>query len=119
MMSTFDLCDPTGSCGQRNVTTVPTQALALLNNRFVHDRSEQLAATIFEDNQDQTDQIQQAWLRILQRQPSEQEVTLAKQHFTVQRQFISSGHPSLSPEALALASLCHVLLNSNEFIYID
>ena len=24
-----------------------------------------------------------------------------------------------SPELLALASLCHVLLNSNEFIYVD
>lgn len=119
MMSTFDLCDPTGSCGQRSVTTVPTQALALLNNRFVHERSEQLAATITADNQVQQEQIHQVWLRILKRRPSEQEVALATQHLTIQSQFISPGDHSLSPDTLAVASLCHVLLNSNEFIYID
>ena len=27
--------------------------------------------------------------------------------------------PPESPEQLALASLCHVLLNANEFIYVD
>lgn len=36
MMTTFDLCDPTQSCGKRDVTTVPTQALTMLNNEFVH-----------------------------------------------------------------------------------
>lgn len=119
MMSTFDLCDPTGSCGQRNVTTVPTQALALLNNRFVHDRSEQLAAIILAGVRSETDQIHQAWLSVLKRHASGQEVLMAKQHLAVQRQSFSPDHPSRSPEALALASLCHVLLNSNEFIYID
>ena len=32
----------------------------------------------------------------------------------------SSNLPALrTPESLALASLCHVLLNTNEFLYVD
>jgi hypothetical protein len=118
-MSTFDLCDPTGSCGQRNVTTVPTQALALLNNRFVHERSEQLAAMILAGDRSETVQIHQAWLSVLKRRASEQEVLMARQHLAVQLKSFSPDHPTLSPEAFALSSLCLVLLNSNEFIYID
>ena len=74
---------------------------------------------IFSDDASETDQIHQAWLSVLKRRASEQEVSLAKQHLAVQRKSFSPDHPSLSPQALALASLCHVLLNSNEFIYID
>ncbi|MDG2222440.1 MAG: DUF1553 domain-containing protein [Rubripirellula sp.] len=84
MMTTFDLCDPTLSCGQRNVTIVPTQALALLNNRFVHQRSEHLAKVIFEGWTDREEQIRQAWSRVLQRQPSEREIAAATRHLVNQ-----------------------------------
>jgi hypothetical protein len=36
-----------------------------------------------------------------------------------QRFDISTAPPQPTPEILALQSLCHVLLNSNEFIYVD
>ncbi|MEM7384269.1 MAG: PSD1 and planctomycete cytochrome C domain-containing protein [Verrucomicrobiota bacterium] len=45
MMTTFDLCDPTQSCGQRDVTLVPTQALALLNHPFYNEESAVRAVT--------------------------------------------------------------------------
>ena len=57
MMTTFDFCDVTQTCGQRDVTTVPTQALALLNNRFVHDRSEALARSIASETAGPEDQV--------------------------------------------------------------
>jgi hypothetical protein len=125
MMTAFDLCDATLSCGQRDVTIVPTQALALLNNRFVHDRGQHLAAAIIEKEKNETAQIQQAWLQILKRLPTGQEHEMAVRHVSTQRRTFSSLESELkqprrlAPETLALASLCHVLLNSNEFIYID
>ncbi|MBG7608376.1 MAG: DUF1553 domain-containing protein, partial [Verrucomicrobia bacterium] len=39
MMEVFDAPDPSASCGQRNGTTVPTQALALLNDPFVRNQA--------------------------------------------------------------------------------
>ena len=43
LMTVFNFTDTTLPCGQRDVTTEPTQALALLNNEFVHEQSEALA----------------------------------------------------------------------------
>ena len=46
LMTAFDFSDTTASCGQRDVTTVAPQALALLNNHFTHSQSEALANRI-------------------------------------------------------------------------
>ncbi|MEZ6061400.1 MAG: PSD1 and planctomycete cytochrome C domain-containing protein [Planctomycetaceae bacterium] len=114
MMTTFDQCDTTLPCGQRDVTTVPTQALAMLNNDFVHARSRALAARVQTAAPDDLgEQITAAWRFVLGRAPDDDERRLAMQHLTSQ----TSRH-SLS-EQQALASLCHVLLNSNEFLYVD
>lgn len=85
MMTTFDLCNATLSCGQRDVTTVPTQALALLNNDFVHGRSEHLARSIIQTGGTTESQIRSAWNRILKRAPTADELRLAHRHLNVQR----------------------------------
>ena len=104
MMTTFDLCDPTLSCGQRDVTIVPTQALALLNNPFVHDRSEHLAAEILKAKAKATDQVKLAWSRVLRRQPTAYELALSLKHVSKQHELFSKPpeeRPVESPEALA------------------
>lgn len=87
-MTRFDLCDPTQSCGQRTVTTAPTQALAMMNNQFVHDRSNALASQILAQHgtsaDEQADCIRAAWKSILRRQPSANERQLAAQHLAEQ-----------------------------------
>ncbi len=118
MMTVFDLCDATGSCGQRSVTTVPTQALALMNNRFVHQRGQHLAAQIISHRPQLAQQVEMVWSRILGRRPTKDELNLAMNHVTTQsKTFASSQEPSA--DVWALASLCHVLMNSNEFLYVD
>lgn len=117
MMTTFDLCDTTLPCAQRDVTTVPTQALAMLNNDFVYARSEALARRV-ETTSTKTDgQVVAAWKFILSREPTANEQELAQRHLESQsRNFESAG---VDTKHHALASLCHVLLNSNEFLHID
>lgn len=125
LMTAFDLSDATGPCGQRSVTLVPTQSLALLNNQFVHDRSQHLAELILVDSTETTEQAQRVWSAILRRTPSRSELAASVQHLDKQRaafaeqvELLPAGDKRTS-EQLALASLCHVLLNSNEFIYVD
>ena len=89
MMTTFDLCDPTLSCGQRNVTTVPTQSLALLNNRFVHQRSEQLAVRISSKTTDRKQQVRLAWSQVLSREPTVAEEQAALLHLESQTQLFA------------------------------
>jgi hypothetical protein len=91
MMTTFDLNEPTLSCGQRNVTIVPTQALALLNNQFVHDRSEQLATEIQKSATDVREQVQLAWRSVLKREPTAVELQRSLKHVAIQTKAFSGS----------------------------
>jgi hypothetical protein len=117
LMTTFDFCDTTLPCGQRDVSVVAPQALALLNGDFAHEQSKAVAARVrAAAGQDPLAQVRAAWRLVLARVPSETESSAALAHLTRQRQHFES-----SPQAdeLALSSLCHALLNCNEFIYVD
>ncbi|MDP7049152.1 MAG: DUF1549 and DUF1553 domain-containing protein [Verrucomicrobiota bacterium] len=116
LMTTFDFSDTTASCGKRDVTTVAPQALALLNNQFTHAQSEAFAKRLAEHAADTVEQINLAWQLAFGRNPSDRELGQAENHLRVQRQHFDNCN---NPGHLALASLCHVLLNCNEFIYVD
>ena len=80
-MTTFDFSDTTLPCGQRDVTTVAPQALALMNNHFVHLQSTTFARRILQEaGHDHTAQITRAWHLALGRPPSPQELSEAAQH---------------------------------------
>ncbi|MGK0185583.1 MAG: hypothetical protein ACI9R3_001361 [Verrucomicrobiales bacterium] len=130
MMSAFDLCDTSQSCGKRDVTTVPTQALVMLNNSFVHERSQHLAAILFEQTPHLSnpqnhlmEMANLAWRHILMRDPTERELESVSRYFQdrlkVHNSVNGEINTGLSPQQLTLASLCHVLINSNEFVYLD
>jgi hypothetical protein len=90
LLTTFDFADTTLPCGERNVTTVAPQALALLNNEFPHGRSIALArraiaaATEAEAANALDSQLTAAWRFTLGREPAPVELQLAREH--VQRQ---------------------------------
>jgi hypothetical protein len=127
LMTTFDFADTTQPCSQRNVSTVAPQALALLNNDFVHQESTALAQRVRRDApDDQYAQVERAWWLALSRAPTGDERAQAAAHLQTQRKNLTeqanAAGESLSDDVLhtqALASLCHVLLNLNEFIYVD
>ncbi|MEX2119184.1 MAG: DUF1549 and DUF1553 domain-containing protein [Pirellulales bacterium] len=124
LMTTFDFADTTQPCSQRNISTVAPQALALLNNHFVHGQSTALAERVAREAGSQAaDRIERAWWLALGRAPTLAEREAALAHLEVQRErFAAANNASAAtpdPQHLALASLCHVLLNTNEFIYVD
>lgn len=85
MMTTFDFCDATQPCGQRDISTLPTQALTLMNNRFVHDRSEALASRIAAQVDNRHGQIHALWNKIYSREPTECEIKIALEFLSRQR----------------------------------
>ena len=116
ILTTFDFPDTTLPSCQRDVTTVAPQALALLNNPFVHEQSKRMAATILRTTPDRGQQIQLAWKKALGRAPRPSETQAAVAHMDAQAKNLV-GRPDAPQESLA--SLCHVLLNLNEFLYVD
>jgi hypothetical protein len=116
-MTTFDQGDTTLPCGQRNVTTVAPQALALLNSEFVHEQSRALAGRVAADAGDQDeDRVVSAWRRVLGRDPTPAERDSSQEHLRRQEQRFADAD---QPRQRALESLSHVLLNTNEFLYVD
>ena len=121
LMTTFDFRDTTVSCGKRNVTTVAPQALALLNNHFVHTQSQAFANRLIKLTNNTIEQIQTAWDLAYSRKPSNEELSQALNHLRKQQAHFKQNQTNANsnPRQLALVSLCHVLLNANEFAYID
>ena len=99
----FDLPDQNLTCGARNVSTVPTQALTLMNNDFVLRQANLFAGRVSEAAPgDPAKQISLAYRIALGREPSVEELQIG-------REFLSKQQ---------LVDLTHVLLNLNEFLYI-
>jgi len=100
LMTTFDVCDSTLPCGRRDVSIVAPQALALLNNEFAHGRAAALAATVLRSAGDNPQtQVQQLWLRTLNRQPTIQETQIAAAFLNDQEQRFREPAVDASPPA--------------------
>jgi hypothetical protein len=115
LLTTFDFPETTLPSCQRDLTTVPTQSLALLNNPFVHAQSMAVAKRIGTGISTR-EQVSRAWQIALGRYPRQSELDAALEHLKKQSKEFA-GRPA--PEIDALESLCHVLLNTNEYLYAD
>ena len=85
LMTAFDFPNSEKPCGRRDVTTVAPQALAMLNNQFVHDRSAQLADRIAVGGVSGREAIEEAWRLVLARDPAGVELDMALSHYAKQK----------------------------------
>jgi len=111
-MTTFDFCDTTLPCAQREVTTVAPQALALLNHAFVHQRSQALAQRVAEiAGADERLQVETAWELALGRSPTAQEIRLGVEHLRAQRTRFENPEPAAPAAGQADAAGMQAALN--------
>jgi hypothetical protein len=114
-LTLFDAPDATQSIGDRGVTTVPTQALALMNSPFVRSQAKLLAARASAKAQSPEEALEQAFRLAFSRRPNAEERDSLCGF--LRSQTVGANDPK-SVQA-ALEKTCHVLLCSNEFIFID
>lgn len=95
LMTTFDMCDSTLSCGQRDVTIVAPQALTLLNNEFIHQRAASLATQLLAEEAISDavilQSVENAWLAVLNRRPAPDELQFSLQHVKSQAKRFASA----------------------------
>jgi hypothetical protein len=102
MMAAFDASVFSESCERRSSTTTPLQALAMMNGDLVHEESVHLANRIAGmAGEKRSAQVGLAFEMVLSREPRTQELA----------HFVKSD--------LSIESICRVLLNSNEFLYVE
>jgi len=98
MLETFDVADNTMSCARRESSTVAPQALAMMNGEFTRDYAAKMAERFTGPAR-----IEQAWRHALGRSPSAAE----------------SARANAFLERNPFAALCLLILNMNEFLYVD
>ncbi len=80
LLEVFDYNNTEGSIGARTTTTVAPQALTLLNDEFVAQQAQHFADTLWQSHGWHPDAlIQTAFQKVLGRQPSDRERTVAHQ----------------------------------------
>ena len=114
LVDVFDGAPMSQSCAARPETTVAPQALTLLNGEFCREEAKYLADRVRrEAGEDLRLQIDRAFKLAFARAPSTAEMAAAHA-FVIEQAKVRAGDPSA-----ALHDFCHVLLNANEFIYLD
>jgi hypothetical protein len=117
MFLAFDFPAPASTMGRRNVSNVPAQALALLNDPFVTAQARLWATRARDDDRTGAraplEPLAALYETALGRLPTDQEIAAGLAFLSDAAQ--AYGRPD---DPRAWADLCHVLINVKEFIYV-
>jgi Protein of unknown function (DUF1549)/Protein of unknown function (DUF1553)/Planctomycete cytochrome C len=120
-LDAFDAPDGTATTPRRNTTTTATQALLLINGEWALARATALAARLERRSSDLRDQITLGYRLTIGRAPESDELEQALAFLDRQSRLDANpaGQAPVTIYRRALVDFCHVLLNSNEFMYVD
>ncbi|MEM7698258.1 MAG: DUF1553 domain-containing protein, partial [Verrucomicrobiota bacterium] len=113
MLADFDQADTDSACAVRFVTTVPTQALGMMNSRFMNDQAALLSERLRAEPGEVREQFAAGMRLALQREPDAGELDELMTLYTRLQEEIG-----LSPEH-AFDRVALLKLNLNEFVYLD
>jgi hypothetical protein len=126
LLESFDLPTMNPNCLQRSESLVAPQALHLLNDTAVRELAARFADRVLQfAGADPAQQVQRVYWVALSRRPSTEEQQASLQMLIdLTRQWTqtgpNAGKPSETEAARkALTTLCHTVMNSAAFLYID
>lgn len=102
-MSVLDCADSSQSTPKRSETTTPLQALSLMNNKFNLFVAEKFAERLQRDANSEAEQIRRAFQLALGRSPSGDELQVLLDY----------------TQTHGLMNSCRLILNLNEFVFVD
>ncbi len=119
-LDTFDGADPNATTPARAPQETSLQALTMLNGAFVDEQADLLAVRVGMAQSTDVARIGYAYRLVFGRAPSADELRQCEQYLLkAGAAFKKSGLPADRQPRAVLASLMHVLLASDEFIFVD
>ncbi|MDF1810578.1 MAG: PSD1 and planctomycete cytochrome C domain-containing protein [Verrucomicrobiales bacterium] len=120
-LNLFDFADPSLMAGKREITTVPSQALYLMNSDFVQSGSEQMASFLRDDLKLRGEKLGlTAYFLAYSRPPTPGEIEKTKAYFaTFIEAAMNEGKTRTEALNLSLTTFCQALISSAEFRYIN
>ena len=128
ILEVFDVQPLSPNSLKRAHSTVSSQALQLMNSDVVRENSRYFAGRVMDIvGADVEKQIERVYLTALSRRPSPEEIKLGheavgdftRHWFEHLKKEVPAEPKQLKAPWLGLATFCHMLLNSPEFVYID
>jgi hypothetical protein len=117
LMEIFDGPDPNATTPARPSSTTPLQALFAMNDPFVHERANRLAARLIAARPDDPRRLELAYLLVFSRPPRPEERSEGEAYLRELRaKCAEQGVPREARSQAAWASLARVFLASNEFL---
>ncbi|MEO2027701.1 MAG: DUF1549 domain-containing protein [Fuerstiella sp.] len=110
----FDFPNSTTSVGQRDVTTVPTQALLMMNDPFLMDQAHRFAMSVLKTTTGPA-VVRDIYSRLFNRRPNAIEEDAAQTFVRMYSATIDTDNA----EQEAWAAFCHTLMSSSEFVYVE
>jgi hypothetical protein len=121
----LDAPDTTCSCEQRLVSTTAPQALTFLNGAFMHEQAGHFASRLeAEASKEPAAQVRRAFELAFSRSPTSREQKLSLDFLGAQRRQIAADVAAGKTRGgdiphKALEAFCLVVLNINEFVYLN
>jgi hypothetical protein len=124
LLGAFDAPDGNSPVSRRDTTTTATQALFLINGDWGLARARAFAARVQRCAPASTyerERVVLVYRLALGRYPDGDELTTALAFLSRQSTLaaVSSPRTNVAADREALIDFCHVILNSNEFLYLD
>lgn len=133
LLTAFDFPQPSTTIGKRNVSNVPAQGLALMNDPFVIEQAAHWSAALLASSDDTDARIERMYLTAFARPPSAGELAAAREFVTAQEaryaeaSAASDSATSAAPddgqatasERQAWSDLCHALFSAKEFLFVE
>jgi hypothetical protein len=122
LLTTFDQPFVTANCTFRQSAAVVTQSLTMLNDEFVLEQARFFANRVAQESNNSAPEVRvaTAYRIAFGRNPMEKETTwsvdLLRRH---NARFSQTNMPPDEADKRALVQFCHMLLNANEFLYIQ
>jgi hypothetical protein len=113
LFTLFDFGDATSPEGHRSPTTVATQALFVMNSPMVMREANHLATDVLRQEKADKRRVEEIYMRVLDRKPDASEIDQGLTYLVSLRRKWST-----IDEEKAWTSFTHVLMASNEFIFV-
>jgi hypothetical protein len=114
MLGLFDMADPSLVVGDRDTTTVATQALYLMNGSFVRMRAKKFAERVLMEAKADAARIDLLYRAALAREPSAEERGRISDYLAAAQ---IDGATKLT-ETERWTDVCHAMITSAEFLYL-
>ncbi|MBL8820333.1 MAG: PSD1 domain-containing protein [Planctomyces sp.] len=124
MFSTFDYVETANHIEQRPVTTVPNQALFLMNSQIVHEQARKLIETLPTSDpgvpySESSSVIVSLFETLYGRPPGPEEIRTSVAFLEQAEATLAATGDIRERRLQAWSALCRTLMSGNEFVYLD